>query len=84
MLRWDFFDFSDAYIVGKGGIAVTNPDNAKRNKAMTFKNNARFINCISKIKGVQIDNAEDLDVIMPMYNLLDVHCTKRQSLCISC
>ena len=84
MLRWDFCDFSDAYIVGKGGIAVTNPDDAKRNKAMTLKNNAPFINCISKIKGVQIDNAEDLDVVMPVYNLLGVHCTKRQSLCISC
>ena len=38
---------------------------------MVFKNNALFINCISKINGVQIDNAEDLDVLMPMYNLLE-------------
>ena len=52
MLRWDFCDFSDAYIFVKGVIAVTNQDDAKRNKAMTFKNNAPFINCISKIKGV--------------------------------
>ena len=58
------------YIVVKGIIAVTNPNNARRNKAVAFKNNAPFINCISKINGVQIDNAEDLDVIMPMYNLL--------------
>ena len=36
-----------------------------------FKNNAPFINCISKINGVKIDNAEDLDVVMPMYNLLE-------------
>ena len=43
-------------------------NNAKRNKEVTFKNNAPFINCISKINGVKIDNAEDLDVIM--YNLL--------------
>ena len=55
----------------KGVIAVTNPDDAKRNKAVAFKNNAPFINCISKINGVQTDNAEDLDVIMPMYNLLE-------------
>ena len=61
----------DAYIVVKGDITVTDPDNAKRNKAVAFKNNAPFINCISKINGVQIDNAEDLDVVMPMYNLLE-------------
>ena len=71
MLRSDLCDFSDAYIVVKGNITVTNPDNAKRNKAVAFKNNAPFINCISKINGVKIDNAEDLDVVMPMYNLLE-------------
>ena len=71
MLRSDLCDFSDAYIVVKGNITVTNPNNAKRNKAVTFKNNAPFINCISKINGVKIDNAEDLDVVMLMYNLLE-------------
>ena len=71
MLRSDLCDFSDAYIVVKGIIAVTNPNNAKRNKAVAFKNNAPFINRISKNSGVQIDNAEDLDVVMPMYNLLE-------------
>ena len=71
MLRSNLCDFSDAYIVVKGTITVTNPDNAKRNKAVAFKNNAPFINCISKINGVKIDNAEDLDVAMPMYNLLE-------------
>ena len=71
MLRSDLCDFSDAYIVVKGDITVTNPNNAKRNKAVAFKNNAPFINCISKINGVKIDNAEDLDVLMPMYNLLE-------------
>ena len=43
----------------------------KKNKAVAFKNNAPFINCISKINGIKIDNAEDLDVVMPMYNLLE-------------
>ena len=71
MLRSNLCDLSDAYIVVKGTITVTNPDNAKRNKATAFKNNAPFINCISKINGVKIDNAEDLDVVMPMYNLLE-------------
>ena len=71
MLRSDLCDYSDAYIIVKGTITVTQPDNAKRNKAVAFKNNAPFINCISKINGVKIDNAEDLDVVMPTYNLLE-------------
>ena len=40
-------------------------------KKLVFRNNALFINCISKINGVKIDNAEDLDVVIPMYNLLE-------------
>ena len=71
MLRSGLCDYSDAYIVVKGAITVTNPNNAKRNKAVAFENNAPFINCISKINGIEIDNAEDLDVMMPMYNLLE-------------
>ena len=71
MLRSDLCDFSDAYIIVKGTITVTEPDNAKRNKKVIFKNNAPFINCISKINGIKIDNAEDLDVIMPAHNLLE-------------
>ena len=62
---------SDAYIVVKGDIIATNPDDAKRSKKIAFKNNAPFINCISKISNVQIDNAEDLDVVIPMYNLIE-------------
>ena len=38
---------------------------------MVFKNNAPFINCISKINGIKIDNAEDLDVVMSIYSLLE-------------
>ena len=41
------------------------------NKAVAFKNNASFINCISKINSVQIDNAKDLDVVMLIYKLLE-------------
>ena len=53
-------DFSDAYIVLKRDIVVTEPNNAKRMKRVAFKNNPPFIKCISKINCVQIDNAEDL------------------------
>ena len=79
MLRSDLCDFSDVYIVVKGVITVTDPDNAKRNKNVAFQNNALFINCISKINGVQIDNAEDSNVVMPIYNLLEyAEITQRQ------
>ena len=64
-------DFSDAYIIVKKDIIVTSPNNAKRNKAVAFKNNAPFISCISKTNGIKIGNAEDLDVVIPMYNLLE-------------
>ena len=71
MLTSYLCDFSYAYIVVKRTITIKEPDDAKRNKSVAFKNNAPFINCISKINGVKIDNAEDLDVVMPMYNLLE-------------
>ena len=64
-------DYSNAYIVVKGNITVTEPNNVKKNKAVVFKNNASFINCITKINGVKIDIGEDLDVVMSMYNLLE-------------
>ena len=62
MLRSDLCDYSDPYIVVKGDIIVTEPGNAKRNKKK-FKNNAPFNKCISKINGVKIDNAEDLNTV---------------------
>ena len=71
MLRSDLRNFSDAYVVVRGTITVVRPNNAKRSKSVAFKNNAPFFNCISKINGIKIDNAEDLDVVMPMYNLLE-------------
>ena len=71
ILRSDLCDFSDAYIVVKGTITAVRPDNAKRNKATAFKNKTKFINSISKINGVKIDKAEDLNVVMAMYNLLE-------------
>ena len=72
MLRSDLCDYSDAYIVVKGTITLDGAANAnKRNKGTAFKNNAPFISCISKINNTLIDNAEDLDVVMHMYNLLE-------------
>ena len=50
---------------------ITANNNAFGDKKLVFKNNAPFINCISKINVVKIDNAEDLDVVMPLHNLLE-------------
>ena len=69
MLRSDLCDYSDAYIVVKGTIAVTNPDDNEYDKKLTLKNNPPFVSCILKINNTLIDNAEDLDVVMPIYNL---------------
>ena len=62
-------------IIVKGTITLTKKNVRGiidiRNRFLVFKNNAPCINCISKINDVLIDNAEDLDVVMPMYNLLE-------------
>ena len=72
MLRSDSCDFSNEYIVVEGGITLEGDNIAnKQNKNLAFKNNAPFINCIPKINSVKTDNAEDLDVVMSMYNLLE-------------
>ena len=71
MLRSDLCDFSDVYIVVKGKITVTNPNNDAYDKKFAFKNDAPFVSCISKINNKLIDNAEDLGVVIPMYNLLE-------------
>ena len=90
MLRSDLCDFNNAYIDLKGTITVTNPGIAKRNKEVTFKNNASFISCISKINGEKIDNAEDLDVVMPISNLelkfhwIRISTNKNKIICSSC
>ena len=61
---------SDAHIVIKGIITVTDPNNNAYDKKLAFKNNAPFISCILNINDTLIDNAEDLNILMPMYNLI--------------
>ena len=72
MPRSDLCDYSDAYIVVKGIITVSaeEKDRDERNKQVILKNNAPFISYISKINGTLIENAEDLDTVMPTYSLL--------------
>ena len=75
MLRLHLYHYSDAYIVVKGDITLTKTNGREiidlRNRFLAFKNNSRFTNCISKINNVLIDNAEDLDIVMLMHNLLE-------------
>ena len=71
ILRLDSCAFSDTCIVVKGEISVAGGSNrSRKNRPLAFKNNALFIGCISKINKSLIDNAEVLDVAMPMYNVL--------------
>ena len=56
----------------KGTITVTKPNNSVNfGRRLTLQNNAPFISCISKINGELVENVEDLDIVMPMYNLLE-------------
>ena len=71
MLRSSSCDYSDAYILVKGNITVNNTaadDVAANNtdKKVISKNCDPFTNCISKIDNTQIDNAEYIDIVMPM------------------
>ena len=72
MLRSDLCDFNNAYIVVKGIItdSADERDRDEMNRQVVSKNNVPFISCISKINGVLVENGEDLDILMPMYNLL--------------
>ena len=75
MLRSDLCDFRGSYIVVKGDIVLTKDKDRGfidiRNRFLALKNNAPFVNFISKINNVLIGNLEDLDAVMPMYNLLE-------------
>ena len=75
MLSSSLCDYSDAYILVKGNIMVN--DTATKgaaannvNKKVIFKNCAPFTNCTSKINNTQIDDAEHIDIVMSMYNLI--------------
>ena len=78
MLRSNLCDYSDAYMLVKGTITVGAPgvnNNAnnirnKRNRPVILKSNVPFVSCITKINGELIEDADDLDIVMSMYNLL--------------
>ena len=70
MLKSSLRDYSDAYILVKGTITA-DADANNTNKKVIFKNCALFTNCISGINNTQVDNAKDIDIVMPMYNLIE-------------
>ena len=87
MLRYNLFDYADSYILVKGTITITGSAGPvagrtgeqllaarqadERDKEVTFKNCAPFTKCISRINNTDIDNAHDIDIVMPMYNLTE-------------
>ena len=79
MLMSNLCDYSDVYILVKGTITVTAPgvnNNAnnirdKRNRPVILKNNVPFDSCITRINGELIEDADDLDIVLSMYNLLE-------------
>ena len=79
MLKSSLCDYSDAYIPAKRTISVNNTAAAaaaadaanNTNKKVIFKNCAPFTNCISEINNTQVDNAKDIDIVMPMHNLIE-------------
>ena len=78
MLRSSLHDYADVYILVKGTITITGAGNNavakhldERNKGVIFKNRAPFTKCISRISNTDIDNAQDIDIVMSMYNLIE-------------
>ena len=77
ILRSSLCDHSDAYILVKKNVTVNNTaaDSAaanNTNKKVIFKNCDPFTCCISKINNTQIVNAEYIDIVMPVYNVIDI------------
>ena len=73
MLKSSLCDDSDAYILVSGTITVAAlaAGGGNNNRKVTFKNCAPFTDCISEINNTQVDNAKYIDMVIPMYNLIE-------------
>ena len=78
MLKSSLYDYSDAYILVNGTITIAGAgadagarQADERDKGVRFKNCAPFINCKTEIYNAEIDNAKDINLVMPMYNLIE-------------
>ena len=75
-LKSSLCDYSDAYILIKGTITIDNTSAAgaaaqSTNKKVISKNCTPFTNCISEINNTEVDNDKDIDIVMPVYNLIE-------------
>ena len=68
VLKSNFCDYNNAYTLVRGDITIAGHNLVTE---VAFKNRAPFTKCITKIDGTTIDDAEDLDLVMPMYNLIE-------------
>ena len=81
MLGSDLCDYADAYILVNGTITVAgNQTRDRQNRPLIFKNNAPFVSCITRINNELIEEADDLDIVMPMYNLLEYSKSYRKTI----
>ena len=78
MLRSNSCDYADTYILVNRRITITGAgdDGAarrayERDKGVTFENCAPFTKCISRVNNTDIDTAQDINIVMPMYNLIE-------------
>ena len=78
VLRSNLCDYADTYIFVNGTITITRAgdDHASKrldeqNKGVIFKNCAPFTKCLSRINNTDVDNAQDIDIVMPMYNFIE-------------
>ena len=76
MLKSSLHKYSDAYRLSEETITVNNLAVADANannvgKKVIFKNCPPFTDCKSEIKNIEIDHAKDIDIVMPMYNLIE-------------
>ena len=76
MLMTSLSDYINIYILVKGTITVANTaaagaDLNNTNKKVIFKNYTSFNSCTSRINNTQIDDAQYIDVLMPMCNLIE-------------
>ena len=81
MLRSNLCDYADVYILVNGTITVNeNQPRDRQNRPLILKNNAPFVSCITRIKNELIEDADDLDILMPMYSLLEYSKSYRKTL----
>ena len=67
ILKSNLSDYNDAYILVRSDITVIVAPQTQ----VAFKNCAPFTKCVTKIDGTTIHDAENLDLVMPMYNLIE-------------